>query len=62
MTVQAERAGGTTDPAAPLLEVRDLTVEFPGEDGAVPAVRGVSFTLSPGEVLGIVGESGSGST
>ncbi|GAA3173483.1 ABC transporter ATP-binding protein [Blastococcus jejuensis] len=60
MTVQAERAGGTTDPAAPLLEVRDLTVEFPGEDGAVPAVRGVSFTLSPGEVLGIVGESGSG--
>ncbi|WNV76574.1 ABC transporter ATP-binding protein [Geodermatophilus sp. DSM 44513] len=40
--------------------MRDLTVTFPGEDGPVPAVRGVSYTLSPGEVLGIVGESGSG--
>jgi glutathione transport system ATP-binding protein len=44
----------------PLLEVRDLTVKFPTEDGVVNAVRGVSYTLAEREVLGIVGESGSG--
>jgi peptide/nickel transport system ATP-binding protein len=44
----------------PLLEVRDLTVKFPTEDGNVNAVRGVSYMLAEREVLGIVGESGSG--
>ena len=39
----------------PLLEVRDLAVSF----GAVQAVRGVSFTLRRGEILALVGESGS---
>src|SRR3954466_3198630 len=48
------------DPAAPLLEVGDLNVRFPSEDGYVHAVRGVSYSLRSGEVLGIVGESGSG--
>jgi oligopeptide/dipeptide ABC transporter ATP-binding protein len=43
-----------------LLQVDNLTVEFPTDDGLVKAVRGVTFTLEPGEVLGIVGESGSG--
>jgi oligopeptide/dipeptide ABC transporter ATP-binding protein len=43
-----------------LLEVEDLHVRFPTDDGVVHAVRGVSFTMRPGEVLGIVGESGSG--
>src|ERR1051325_661253 len=46
--------------ADPLLEVKDLRVRFPTEDGIVKAVDGVSFTLEPGETLGVVGESGSG--
>jgi peptide/nickel transport system ATP-binding protein len=44
----------------PLLEVKDLKVHFPTEDGLVKAVDGVSLTVAPGETLGVVGESGSG--
>jgi peptide/nickel transport system ATP-binding protein len=43
-----------------LLEVEDLHVSFPTDDGLVQAVRGVSFSVDPGQTLGIVGESGSG--
>ncbi|QIS17054.1 ABC transporter ATP-binding protein [Nocardia terpenica] len=45
---------------APLLEVSDLHVSFPGEEGRIDAVRGVNYTVADGEVLAIVGESGSG--
>ena len=51
-----------TQHAAPLLEVRDLSVTFASEAGPVRAVRSLSYTVNPGEVLGIVGESGSGKT
>jgi peptide/nickel transport system ATP-binding protein len=46
--------------AEPLIEVKDLTVHFPTDDGIVKAVDGLSFSLMPGETLGVVGESGSG--
>ena len=45
--------------SAPLVEIRNLRVDFPSESGTTRAVRGVSFTLGR-EKLGIVGESGSG--
>jgi dipeptide transport system ATP-binding protein len=43
-----------------LLEVENLSVEFPAAGAMARAVDGVSFTLSSGELLGVVGESGSG--
>ncbi len=43
-----------------LLEVKNLTVEFPAAGRTTAAVREVSFTIGQGEVLGLVGESGSG--
>ena len=42
-----------------MLEVNDLTTEFSTENGTVKAVRDVSFYVDKGEVLGVVGESGS---
>jgi peptide/nickel transport system ATP-binding protein len=46
--------------AEALLDVRDLRVHFPTDDGLVRAVDGVSFSVERGRTLGIVGESGSG--
>ena len=46
--------------ALPLLEVRGLTVSFPGQHGRLQALHGVEFSLARGEVIGIVGKSGSG--
>jgi peptide/nickel transport system ATP-binding protein len=45
---------------APLLEVRNLRVEFPTRRGTLLAIDDISFDIAPGEVLGVVGESGAG--
>jgi peptide/nickel transport system ATP-binding protein len=45
---------------SPVLEVKDLHIEFPTRRGILKAVDGVSFSIAPGEVLGVVGESGAG--
>jgi peptide/nickel transport system ATP-binding protein len=50
---------GEAEPSA-MLDIRDLHIHFPTDDGLVKAVDGMSFTLERGRTLGIVGESGSG--
>lgn len=67
MTAQMQEEKADTK-TAPMLEVKDLVKTFPVRGGGiiprtigqVHAVSGVSFTLSPGETLGLVGESGCG--
>src|ERR1700676_2200256 len=44
----------------PLLEVRELVVEFPTRRGILRALDHVSFSIAQGEILGVVGESGAG--
>jgi peptide/nickel transport system ATP-binding protein len=44
----------------PLLSIKNLSIEFPGRYETDYAVEGVSFDLEPGEILGLVGESGAG--
>ncbi|MFH9004198.1 ABC transporter ATP-binding protein [Streptomyces afghaniensis] len=51
---------GAADGDVPLLEVRDLHVEFHTRDGVAKAVNGVNYTVSSGETLAVLGESGSG--
>ncbi len=47
-------------PDIPLLQIKNLAIDFATETGTVEAVKGISFTLAQGETLAIVGESGSG--
>ena len=60
-TVLHDRAHGTPQSPGPaFLDVRNLQVHFPTDDGLVKAVDGLSFDVERGRTLGIVGESGSG--
>ncbi|MFB6961356.1 ABC transporter ATP-binding protein [Streptomyces sp. NPDC056309] len=56
--VPSPREGGAD--GAPLLEVRDLHVEFHTREGVVKAVNGVNYSVAAGETLAVLGESGSG--
>ena len=61
MSAASTAAGAAQQPASgALLEVRDLRIHFPTDDGVVKAVDGLSFSLDRGRTLGVVGESGSG--
>ena len=62
MSIQALVEGSSTTSPGPraFLDVRDLRIHFPTDDGLVKAVDGLTFSLEKGRTLGIVGESGSG--
>ena len=46
--------------STPIVQIKNLSVEFATEDGVIPAVKGISFDIPKGQTLGLVGESGSG--
>jgi peptide/nickel transport system ATP-binding protein/oligopeptide transport system ATP-binding protein len=60
--VVGDGAASTAESSTPLLDVQDLKVSFPGPQGAVEIVRGLSYSIARGKTLGIVGESGCGKT
>ncbi|RFS83967.1 ABC transporter ATP-binding protein [Actinomadura spongiicola] len=59
-TAPTAQTAGTGDAPTAFLEVRDLKIHFPTDDGLVRSVDGLTFQLERGRTLGIVGESGSG--
>ncbi|CAM5182445.1 Peptide/nickel transport system ATP-binding protein OS=Castellaniella defragrans OX=75697 GN=HNR28_002761 PE=4 SV=1 [Castellaniella defragrans] len=54
------RVSGETAAVTPVLDIQDLSLEFPVFGGAVHALNGVTLQVLPGEIVGVVGESGSG--
>ena len=54
------RAAASKPAGTPLLELRDLVVQYESERGSVTAVNGISLAVHPGEIVGLAGESGCG--
>jgi peptide/nickel transport system ATP-binding protein len=60
VAVETQRTGLGSPLRPPLLELRNLVVEYGTDRGAVVAVNGVSLAIRPGEIVGLAGESGCG--
>ncbi|MBB1245533.1 ABC transporter ATP-binding protein, partial [Streptomyces durbertensis] len=59
-TADLPAAKSAESSGTPLLQVKDLHVEFHTRDGVVKAINGVNYTVDSGETLAVLGESGSG--
>lgn len=59
-SVKKDRAPAAEESSTAVLSIRDLEIRFATETGAVTVVDGVSFDVEPGEIVGLVGESGCG--
>jgi peptide/nickel transport system ATP-binding protein len=60
MTMHPQRFANTAADAAPVLAIDDLSIEFPAYRSTVKALNGISLHVRPGEIVGVIGESGSG--
>ncbi|HTJ57384.1 MAG TPA: ABC transporter ATP-binding protein [Devosiaceae bacterium] len=61
-TLEKELDARVATPAAPLVAIKQLSVEFPGSTETKQVLKGLSLSVQPGEIVGLVGESGAGKT
>jgi len=60
MTMNTQAQSNPAASGTPVLEIDNLSVEFPAYRSTVKALNGVSLHVNPGEIVGVIGESGSG--